>query len=1126
MKNRTLFYLCLFAFLFFSCDFGIKNNYSQENQEIITVKGICKINGVVPSKMIENNNSSRTVVPSLNVNDFKYEVLFKNGEKTQTVEAVVKNEQIVFEVGLTSGTWTIQGLGKFTDGKTVLQSEEITKEISKKDDSIELFLKPICGTEKGVVSFSFGTISNSINKIKCTYTKDGVTNSCEITDFANSFTMSLDSGVYDFRFVFYSDSIWSDEIVYSFSEVVNVFDGLTSDTWINSGKHLNSEGKIEITDELINEFKLTTIYVDSEKGSDENDGSYLGPYKTMQNAIDKIISNNEVFASSSASPYRIYLKSNILRVSDFVGVSIKPKDELEIRNYFLSINPQGTTNELWLEVLSVDENQKEINAAYTEETMGGVLYINNANIKLENIKIIGGYLGQNDGAGIYIDKNAKIDIVNCEISGNKIQNTNGAGVYVSSGATFNVGGLIKIKGNKTKVGTEEKENNVYLCDEAKLSFISGLSEGSEIGITTQTTPLYWSPVEIASKSSFDTVMPDKNINSYVKSDVVGFGINGVFDSYSLVPSGGEISVVFAGFDSLNRTAYPAEPSVLEYKVIATNQEGKNIEGKSNINTNEYSIELPVGKWNLKIDGLDSEGKTILTKTETIEVLSENYYATKNVEIKEISNSGTGDINLRISIPSKYENANALIELKKESGSINQIVNIDERTTTNKVGTLNLQNIPAGKYTMTVKLYDENINEDFTTNGILLYTFKDNDVNIYDNLLTNQWDSTNYKNNVLEITDEKIKEQVTTNYYVSESGNDSLEGTQELPFASIRRGMECANKIYGYFTDINDFTFYLTGAIVENKPVVISNGLNIEIKKDATTTETPSVQKGATFTGSVLIDVETGGTLLISGITIDGGNAVASTNVSGIKVLGTLTLKNVIIQNCESAANGAGVYVSSGAAFNVGGLVKIKGNKTKVGTEEKENNVYLCDEAKLSFISGLSEGSEIGITTQTTPLYWSPVEIASKLSFDTVMPDKKINSYVKSDVMGLGIKGVFDSYSLVPSGGNIEIGEIPNLQICLNETSSSENIILSEPLEVSITAMLDGKIIDFDSSNLPTITVYNHGSLAQSTISGNTYTISNDWPKDEIYQFVVSCVYEGITYTETFTVCFENELEDE
>lgn len=648
MKNRTLFHLCLFAFLFFSCDFGLKNNNSQDNQEIITVKGSCKINGVVPSKMIENNNSSRTVVPSLNVNDFKYEILFKNGEKTQTVEAVVINEQIVFEVGLTSGTWTIQAFGKFTDGQTVLQSEEITKEISKKDDSIELFLKPICGTEKGYVSFLFGTISDSIKKIKCTYTKDSKTNSCEITDFVNSFTMPLDSGVYDFRFVFYSDSIWSDEIVYSFSEVVNVFDGLTSDTWINSGKHLNSEGKIEITDELINEFKLTTIYVDLEKGSDENDGSYLGPYKTMQNAIDKIISNNEVFASSSASPYRVYLKSNILRAADFVGVSIKPKDELEIRNYFLSINPQGTTNELWLEVLSVDENQKEINAAYTEETMGGVLYINNANIKLENIKIIGGYLGQNDGAGIYIDENAKIDIVNCEISGNKSQNANGAGVYVSSGATFNVGGLIKIKGNKTEVGTEEKENNVYLCDEAKLSFISGLSEGSEIGITTQTTPLHWNPVEIASKLSFDTVMPDKNINSYVKSDVSGYVIN----------------------------------------------------------------------------------------------------------------------------------------------------------------------------------------------------------------------------------------------------------------------------------------------------------------------------------------------------------------------------------------------------------------------ETDEN------------------------------------------------------------------------YGLFPSGGNFEIGEIPNLQILLNEEPSSENIILSESLEVSLIAMLDGKIIDFDSSDLPKITVYNHGSLAQSTISGNTYTIPNDWPKDEIYQFVVSCVYEGITYTETFTVCFENELEDE
>ena len=112
-------------------------------------------------------------------------------------------------------------------------------------------------------------------------------------------------------------------------------------------------------------------------------------------------------------------------------------------------------------------------------------------------------------------------------------------------------------------------------------------------------------------------------------------------------------------------------------------------------------------------------------------------------------------------------------------------------------------------------------------------------------------------------------------------------------------------------------------------------------------------------------------------------------------------------------------------------------------------------------------------------------------------------------------------AFVSGGGNFEIEEIPNLQIKLNEKTSSEDVILSEPLEVSIIAMLDGEIIDFDSSN---ITVYNHGSCVdQLTISGNTYTIPDHWPKDEIYQFVVSVVYEGITYTETFTVYFENEL---
>lgn len=540
MKNKFFYILCLLIFSFSACNFDIKDKSSQDNQKKITVRGTCKISEFIPSKMIYKNfKNSRTVVPALDdINDFQYVITFKNGEETKTVDAIVIENQIIFEVSLALGTWTIQAIGKTPEGKVPLQSEEITQEILSKDVFIELSLKPIYGTEKGTVYFSFGNLSNSINKMKCVYTKDSESNDKEITNFAEPFILELDSGVYDFRFIFYNDN----EIVFTFSEVVNVFDGLKTDSWIGSAKYINSDGKIEINDEHINEFKLSTFYVDAENGDDDNNGSFFAPIKTLHAAIEKTISNNEILESSSEIPYKIFLQTDILRENDFVGNSITPNGERSARNVYFTINPQESNKELWVEISSVDGNQKEINALYNETTPGSVFYVNNVNVKLNNVKITGGYLESNNGAGIYIDETAKIDIINCEITGNKIQNANGAGVYVSSGATINVGGLVKITGNKTKVGTEEKENNVYLCDEAKLSFISGLSEGSEIGITTQTTPLHWNPVEIASKSSFDTVMPDKNINSYVKSDVSGYVINETDENYGLFPSGGNFEI--------------------------------------------------------------------------------------------------------------------------------------------------------------------------------------------------------------------------------------------------------------------------------------------------------------------------------------------------------------------------------------------------------------------------------------------------------------------------------------------------------------------------------------------------------------------------------------------------------
>ena len=107
------------------------------------------------------------------------------------------------------------------------------------------------------------------------------------------------------------------------------------------------------------------------------------------------------------------------------------------------------------------------------------------------------------------------------------------------------------------------------------------------------------------------------------------------------------------------------------------------------------------------------------------------------------------------------------------------------------------------------------------------------------------------------------------------------------------------------------------------------------------------------------------------------------------------------------------------------------------------------------------------------------------------------------------------------GGKIEIEGNKDVTFLLNGEASTGLITLSESESVTISVKSGNTPLAL--TNAPTITVYNHGDVASSTSSLEsnedgvfTFDISS-FPKDETYQFVVSCNYENITYTDTFTV---------
>ena len=369
MKNKLIFILWLLMFSFFSCDFGIKENEETNSKEYFTVKGSCSIQGAIPSDLFPEKsikqNAQRTVVPKIEIGEITVSFESETGD-TKSAEVVNKD----FEIELPPGKWTVKAQGKKSDD-VIIESESCQIELPAENTNVKLVLKPTqSDTEKGTFKFSFGMETTKVSRMKYTYKKNGDTEpqSAIINNFSEQ-NIDLSSGVYTFRFDFYSDNVYTDELLYSFKEVVNIFDGLTTDTWIGAGEYIN-EGVICINDTMISNFVSTTVYV-SENGKDSNLGTFFEPVKTIQTAVDKVIAMHKETASDVENPYKIFLLSDI--ISD---------DSFENNKALVNIDPPSPSeNPLYLTISKCGDGNATINANRSSSDTGRVMYIGeNANV--------------------------------------------------------------------------------------------------------------------------------------------------------------------------------------------------------------------------------------------------------------------------------------------------------------------------------------------------------------------------------------------------------------------------------------------------------------------------------------------------------------------------------------------------------------------------------------------------------------------------------------------------------------------------------------------------------------------------------------------------------------------------
>ncbi len=119
---------------------------------------------------------------------------------------------------------------------------------------------------------------------------------------------AIASGEYTMIFEFYSGAESSENLLYSFTENVSVFDRLVTDTWVKNGSEpwLTPSGTgiaCKITSAMVDGFKLTDIYVDPYAATTTESGTFLNPKRSFTDALAML--------QDASKGYTIFIKGTI-----------------------------------------------------------------------------------------------------------------------------------------------------------------------------------------------------------------------------------------------------------------------------------------------------------------------------------------------------------------------------------------------------------------------------------------------------------------------------------------------------------------------------------------------------------------------------------------------------------------------------------------------------------------------------------------------------------------------------------------------------------------------------------------------------------------------------------------------
>lgn len=523
--KRTIFTmsvaLCLaFSSVLLSCD-GIAQKINgggqadSETEKEFVISGTLSLGGSIPSEIASGfysktfytktqaeSEKARTAIPSI-PNTIHYKVSAEatiNGKK-ETREGVFYNNNDTnktFTIKLSSGTWTIKAEGYSDSDKTEKILEGTSSSVTLDNaipvkNNISIELAPIkSGNGNIYLNIQLDrNVKNKVKSIKMELSKDG--SDSVLYTFGNKDTMNLEgqnlttdttypdgipAGSYRTKITFYSEKDYAGDIAYSTFEYLQVFQGLTTNTWQGSSLYIktyaNETTSFLLTEDILNDFERPLIVYVKADGNNANTGTYFDPFATIEKALEE---SKKQKKSGQTSTVRIVgkLTEHDIDISGFGNSSLVIEGygenaEVNANNAGRVFNVSDSECVVTLRNLKItggNAEKKETSGSWSSiiDGCGGGICFLGKKLTLENAEVTGNSAAEN-GGGIYIQGSGSTStdsFTDSVISGNKAKS--GGGIYLQAqyqkAEVLNLNGNTKIYGNYLESSGSSQNGELY-----------------------------------------------------------------------------------------------------------------------------------------------------------------------------------------------------------------------------------------------------------------------------------------------------------------------------------------------------------------------------------------------------------------------------------------------------------------------------------------------------------------------------------------------------------------------------------------------------------------------------------------------------------------------------------------